>query len=1148
MSSKFVHLHTHSEYSLLDGSIKVENIVRKAKDLDMPAVALTDHGNMFGAVKFYRTARAAGIHPVLGFEAYVARGSRLDRQKRKGEQSRIDHLILLAQSNQGYQNLIRLSSLAYLEGFYYKPRIDFELLEANHDGLICLSSCLHGIVPQAVLNSGLDEARSKAERLRDIFGAGNFYLEIQNHGLEEEDRVTEALVEISRSTGIPLVASNDVHYLNQGDDEAHEVLLCLQTSTGMEDPRRFRFQSKELYFKTEAEMRELFPELPEAIENSAVIAERCNVELDEDKFLLPEFPLPEGYESSSVFLRNLAYEGAKERFGEITDEVRERLDYELDVIDRMNFPGYFLIVGDIVSHAKKMGIPVGPGRGSAAGSLVTYVLGITDLNPLEYGLLFERMLNPQRVSMPDIDIDFCFERRDEVIKYVINRYSKDNVCQIITFGTMAARGVVRDVGRVLKISYNETDRIAKLIPAVTGTTLQEALDNVPELKQLIESNEIYRRLIKLSLVLEGITRHASIHAAGLVIAPTPLINHVPLFRSNKGEITTQYDMKNVEAVGLLKIDVLGLRTLTVIDKAIKMVAENHGQRIEVEKIPTDCDKTFDLLRQGGTIGVFQLESSGMRELLKNLKPTSFHDIVAVNALYRPGPLGSDMLSNFCDCKHGKQEISYVHPLLEPILKETYGVILYQEQVMQIASRLAGFSLGEADLLRKAMGKKNLDFMAKQRKKFIEGAKQKDISKQVADKIFNQMEKFALYGFNKSHSAAYALISVRTAYLKAHYPAEFMAANLTSERDDSDRILILLDDCRSLGIELVPPDINVCGVDFQAREGKIFYGLSAIKNVGAGAVQHIVTEREQNGPFESLLDLCSRGSSRVVNRRVFESLIQSGALDCLPGHRAQKINNLDSVLEFAARRSKDAERGQFALAFTSETSPVEKSLKPCEEWSAQEALRFERAALGFFLTGHPLDKFQTILNMISTMSTERLKQSSNGKYVVVGGLITNVKSTLDKKQNPMAFVTIDDGRGQAEAVVFSDVLKKTKQAILVDHVLLLEGKVSRRNGGEGKLLVNSVLQVDEEHFPESKELHITLDMDRTDSEKLDRLKQLLSGHKGEAKLFFNLKQNGKSACTIHARAMSIRLDYDILEQLSESVGARNLKLVPTNLKG
>jgi DNA polymerase-3 subunit alpha len=1148
MPSNFIHLHVHSEYSLLDGAIKVERLVSRAKELGMNAVALTDHGNMFGAIKFFKTAKQAGIKPIIGIETYLTRGSRLEKGKKRGELSKLEHLVLLAKDMRGYKNLMRLSSAAYLEGFYYKPRVDMDLLAEHSEGLIALSSCVRGVVARSVLEEGLDGATAKAERFRSLFGDGNFYLEIQDHGLEEEKKVIEASREISKRTGIPLVATNDAHYLRREDAEAHEVLLCLQTGNTLEDPNRFRFKSKELYFKTEEEMKELFPDLPEALENTVAVAEMCDLDLSGNKACLPTFPLPPGYDSDSAYLRDEVFKGAERRYGGTSDEVRDRLEYELSVIEKMDFPGYFLIVKDIVDHAKESGIPVGPGRGSAAGSLVCYCLGITDVDPLKYDLLFERLLNPERVSMPDIDIDFCFERRDEIIRYVIDRYSKENVCQIITFGTMAARGVVRDVGRVLKIPYAEVDRIAKLIPAQIGTTLEEALESVPDLKKMVEENPLYKKLMKLSLTLEGLTRHASIHAAGMIITPTPLVNHIPLYRTNKGEITSQYDMKSIEYIGLLKIDLLGLRTLTVIDKTIRMIKENHGVELKPEDIPTDDPDTFELLRNARTVGVFQLESAGMRELLKNLEPEGFNDIVAVNALYRPGPLGSDMVNYFVECKHGKKKIEYEHPSLEPILRETYGVILYQEQVMRIASNLAGFSLGEADLLRKAMGKKDKKVMVSQRKKFIQGAAANGIPKTAAQKIFGKMEKFALYGFNKSHSAAYAVISVRTAYLKKHYPAEFMAASLTSEIDDSDRIIVLLDECRELGIEVVPPDINVCDAEFRVVKGKITYGLAAVKNVGMNAVRHIIKERKANGEFSSLTDFCSRVSSKVVNRRVIESLIQAGALDSLPGHRARKMKNLDRILERAQRRSRDAEIGQITFAFSKDSSPGSERLEDCEPWSPQEQLRREKEALGFFLSGHPLDKFKHVLEMMSTMTTADLKAGRNGKHAVVGGMVTAVKTTFDRKQNPMAFITIEDGKGQAEAIAFSEVLEKYRKMIMQDSLVILEGKISCLNGGEGKLLVNSVAVVDDDHIPPSKELHLFLDLSLVSESKIDELKKLLSGKEGSASVFFHLHGGGNEKCTIRSRRLSVDLDHDLLRKLSASVGVQNVRLVPAGYKG
>jgi DNA polymerase-3 subunit alpha len=1141
MSSPFVHLHVHSEYSLLDGAIKVEKLVERAKELDMPAVALTDHGNMFGAVKFYKTARAAGIKPLIGIEAYVTRGNRWDRTRKKGELGHINHLILLARNLEGYQNLMKLSSIGYLEGFYYKPRIDMEALEKHSGGLLALSGCLRGDIAQSVIHDSLDAARNKIDRYRELFGPDNYYLEIQDHGIEDEKTAREGVIKLARDMGVPVVATNDAHYLNRADAEAHEALLCLQTGSDFEDPRRFRFRTTELYFKTPDEMYKLFPDAPDAIDRTLEVAEKCDLELDEKTFHLPKFPLPTGYDDNAKYLEDLAYEGVRKRYETQPPELDDRLQFELSVINKMNYGGYFLIVRDIVNFAKEHGVPVGPGRGSAAGSLLCYVLGITDVDPLAHNLLFERMLNPERVSMPDIDIDFCFERRDEVIRYVIERYGKDNVCQIITFGTMAARGVIRDVGRVLKVPYNDVDRIAKLVPSAPNTKLDEALRTVPELAKLLDSEPLYEKLKVLCLTLEGMTRHASIHAAGMIITPTPLTNHVPLYRTNKGEVTSQYDMKSAEAVGVLKIDVLGLRTLTVIDKAVKMVKENHDVDIIPSEIPMDDSKTFDLLREGRTIGVFQLESSGMRELLKSMLPEQYSDIVAVNALYRPGPLDAGMVTDFVERKHGRKKIRYELAELEPILKETYGVILYQEQVMRIASALAGFSLGGADLLRKAMGKKDLEVMAKQKKNFIDGAVERGSARAKAEKIFGLIEKFARYGFNKSHSAAYAVLSVQTAYLKANYPAEFMAANMTSEMDDSDRIIILLDDARGIGIETVPPDINRCAAHFTVVDGTILFGLAAVKNVGANAIGQVIAERETNGPFESLYDFCCRVSSRIVNRRVVESLIQSGAMDCLPGHRAQKIANLERVMEKAQRSSRDAERGQIGL-FAHDKTFTDDELEPAGEWTAQEQLAFEKEALGFYLSGHPLDKFRDVLQIYSSMSTAELKTSANGKQAVVGGLVSSVKTTLDRKQNAMAFVTVEDKFGQAEAVMFSDVLAKHKSFVVEDRVLLLEGKVSVRNGGEAKLLVSSVIPINEDRPPESKELHIAIDLASVGEPELERVQQLLSGHKGDAALFLHLKDEGKKACVVRSKSLTVEIGYDMLAELCGSVGAQNIKLV------
>ena len=1151
MPAPFVHLHAHSEFSLLDGSIKVGDLVRRARELDMPAVALTDHGNLFGAIHFYHAARRAGVKPILGMEAYITRGSRHDRGRKKGEPSQTDHLILLARTLEGYHNLVRLSSIAYLEGFYYKPRIDFETLAAHSAGLIGTTACLRGTVAQLALNEGLEAARDGAFRYRDLLGEGRFYIEMQDHGLGPQKQLNEIYRRLSRDTGIPLTVSNDVHYLGKDDAEAHEVLLCLQTGSDIDDPKRFRFTTTELYFKTPAEMAALFPDDTQALENTLAIAEQCDVQLTEGALHLPRFPLPDGFASNSDYLRHLAYAGAARRYGAVTTEIAQRLDFELSVIAKMGFDGYFLIVRDIVDHARSRDIPVGPGRGSAAGSLVTYAVGITDVDPLAHGLLFERMLNPERISMPDIDIDFCFERRDEVIRYVIDRYGKDNVCQIIAFGTMAARAVVRDVGRVLKVPYDEVDRIAKLIPGTPGTSLKDSVESIPELKTLVESSGDYRRLVKLSLTLEGLSRHASTHAAGIIITPTPLVNHVPLYKSNRDEITTQYDMKSVDAIGLLKIDVLGLRTLTVIDKTLRMVAENHGRRLRTDDIPLEDEPTYDLLRAGRTVGVFQLESAGMRELLKNLKPTGFHDVVAVNALYRPGPLGSDMVTHFVDCKHGRRAIEYEHEMLQPILRDTYGVILYQEQVMRIASEMGGFSLGEADLLRKAMGKKQKDVMAEQRRKFLDGAKARGIQKAAAERIFSQMEKFAEYGFNKSHSAAYAVLSIRTAFLKAHYAAEFMAATLSSEVDDTDRIMVLMDDCRELGIEVVAPNLNTCAPEFQAREGRIFYGLGAVKNVGMAAVERIVEERGAGGAFRSLEHLCSRLNSRLVTRRVYESLIAAGALDSLPGHRAQKLAALDGVMERAARRLRDAERGQFGLFGEGGEQPDEAPLPDVESWAAQEQLQKEKEALGFFLTGHPLDRYRDLITMIRTTCSKDLREMAAGERAVVGGMVTAVKFATDRNQRQMAFVTLEDPEGQAEVVMFSDVLEKSRRCIAENAVVVVEGRVSRRNGGDGKVLVNVVIPVESETNGAQtpyREVHVTLDLDALGEEKVLDLKRVLSEHSGDARVFFHVREGGRRAYLIRARGAGVRVDSALVSGLSASIGASNVRLVPAGLGG
>ena len=908
----FVHLHNHSEYSLLDGAIRVKDLAEAAQGMGMGAVALTDHGNLFGAIPFLKAAREVGVKPITGMETYLAEGGIKERGRAAG-QLRNDHLTLLVRSEEGYRNLIRLSSIAYLEGFYYKPRVDLDILARHRGGLVALSGCLQGAVARLLLADRWKEARELAARFASIFGDGGFYLEMQNHGIAEELTLIPRLAKLAAETGIPLVATNDCHFLRAEDHRAHDVLLCLQTGKDLDDPSRGLRSNPETYLKSPEQMAALFAEYPQALESTVEIAEKCSFELGEGVLHLPTFPLPPPYESAREYLEHLVMERLPARVPQLTDEVIARIRTELDVISRMSFEGYFLVVWDIVRAARERGIPVGPGRGSAAGSLVCYALGITSINPLEHGLLFERLLNPDRVSMPDIDVDFCDERRQEVIEYVVGKYGKDNVCQIITFGRLAARAAVRDVGRVLKVPYGDVDKLAKMIPAQPGTTLSKALSSVPELDARYKEDPTVRKLIDLSLALEGLARHASTHAAGIVITPTSLTDHFPLFRTNKGEVTTQYEMKILEELGMLKIDILGLKTLSQIKTTIDLVEKHDGVRVESDSIPFDDPATFELLQRGQTVGVFQLESAGMRELLRRIAPTTFEDVTAINALYRPGPLGSDMVSDFIECKHGRKSIAYEDPRLEPILAETYGVILYQEQVMRIASDLAGFSLGQADLLRRAMSKKKKAEMEQQGEKFVGGACAHGVAKRKAAKIFELIKFFSGYGFNKSHSAAYAVISLQTAYLKAHYPAAFMAASMTCDMADTNRLMVLLDECRSLGLGVHPPDVNAGGVGFDLAGGEITYGLAAIKNVGVQAIESIVAARGDR-PFADLGDFCERIDFRLVNRRVVENLIQSGAMDCLPGTRAQKMATLDRSLTQAQKRQSERDRGQTFLGF------------------------------------------------------------------------------------------------------------------------------------------------------------------------------------------------------------------------------------------
>ncbi|MBN2185424.1 MAG: DNA polymerase III subunit alpha [Candidatus Krumholzibacteriota bacterium] len=1136
--AKFIHLHNHSEYSLLDGAFRIKDIVSSAKKMGMGAVALTDHGNIFGAIPFYREAKKAGIKPIIGIETYLAPGGHLEKVSVKGR-TRNDHLVLLVKNDKGYRNLLELSSIAFLEGFYYKPRIDLDLLEKYSEGLIGLSACLQGSIPKLIREGKWEEAKSLASRMASIFEPGDFYIELQNHGIPEEIELIPKLVKLAGELGLKTVATNDCHFCDKDDHDAHDVLICLQTGKDLNDPNRVLRSHRETWFKDAESMAGLFADYPESLESTLEIADKCDFEFDASGLHLPVFPIPEQFESAEGYLEHLVRERLSDSFEELTEEIEERVSYELDVIKKMNYSGYFLIVWDIVNAARKMGIPVGPGRGSAAGSIICFILGITTIDPIRNGLLFERFLNPERVSMPDIDIDFCDEKRQQVIDHVVNKYGNENVCQIITFGRMAARAAVRDVGRVLKVPYGEVDSLAKLIPAVPGTTLMKALENVPEFRERYEGSPEIKRLVDLSVKLEGLARHASTHAAGLVITPTRLVDHVPLFRSNKGETTTQYEMKILESIGLLKIDILGLKTLSHIDNTLNLIGNEN--RIDIDSIPVDDPETFELLQKGHTISVFQLESSGMRELLRKIEPTTFEDITAVNALYRPGPLGSDMVTNFIDCKHGRKKIKYLHPRLEPILKETYGVILYQEQVMKIANDLAGFSLGQADILRRAMGKKDEKEMARQGASFISGAVERGIPEKKAKKIYDLIEYFSGYGFNKSHSAAYAMISMRTAYLKAHYPAAFMAAAMTSDMRDTNRLIVLLEECRNLGLSVAPPDINRSGVTFGLVDGEITYGLAAIKNIGEKAVMKVIEAREE-GPFRDIYDFCERVDLRVLNKRVLENLIQSGAMDPLSGTRAQMMASLEKAMAQAQKRQSERNKGQTFFGFEDDSSKhAVDLLEDVPEWDESEKLHREKESLGFSFSGHPLDQYLGVLGGIVSIDSCTIAKKKDRSPVVLAGLITESRMILDRRGNQMSFVTIEDFNGTCEAIVFSSLYETKKERLQKDNLVVICGKISSRDRSEKKIIADKVYSIDEAIRYLSRKIHLTLKEEEFGEEELQGIKEIVDRFSGEKQLIFHWKNNGSDMYNILARGYGVSPGLEMLQELGNVTGVENVEV-------
>ncbi|MBI2345885.1 MAG: DNA polymerase III subunit alpha [Deltaproteobacteria bacterium] len=1109
----FVHLHVHTYYSLLDGAIPIGALAQAAKAMRMPAIAVTDHGNLFGAVEFYQSMEEAGVKPIIGCEAYLlTHGKLTERSLQRDGGGALAHITLLAYSRDGYRNLCKLSSLAHLEGFYYKPRIDKEALAAHSEGLIALSGCGRGEIPMLLSRGELAGARTAAEWYLRTFGEGRFYLELMRQQLTDQERVTTALVELANSMSLPVVATNDCHYLEPAQAEAHAVLGCIQTGNTITAERHSAIPSETLAFHSPEAMQQLFADLPEAISNSVAIAERCNVELDFKTYHFPRFEVAAGKDLPTVLVEE-ARAGLAVRWPLIcarnatADETTLRSDYEarleqeLATINAMGFAGYFLIVADFIRYAKASKIAVGPGRGSAAGSLVAYCLQITDIDPIPYGLFFERFLNPERISMPDMDIDFCMRRRDEVIHYVARKYG--NVSQIITFGKMKAKAAVRDVGRVLGMSYGDVDRIAKLIPNTLGITLEQALQVEPQLRRAADGDEQVGRLLTIARMIEGFPRHASTHAAGVVISDRPLTDFLPLYRGQHDELTTQFDMKAVEKIGLIKFDFLGLKTLTVLEDAVKAVAERHDTALALEALPLDDPKVYAMLGGGDTVGIFQLESGGMTDLVTRLKPSNFGDIVALVALFRPGPLGSGMVDDFINRKHGRTRIEYDLPALEPILRETYGVIVYQEQVMQIAGALANYTMGEADLLRRAMGKKKAEEMREQKERFLKGCAENKISARHAERIFDLMEKFAGYGFNKAHSVAYAMVAYQTAYMKCHFPTEYMAALLTSEMGDTDKILTYLNDAKAHGVAIRPPDVNESAASFTVVDERVIrFGLAAVKNVGEAAISTIVEARTGGKPFRDLADFCERVDSRRVNRRVVEGLIKCGAFDRLGGHRAQQWAAIETAMEHGTARQRERATGQGSLFAGTQVGNSSPALPDVEPWAENQQLIHEKEALGFYITGHPLAQWETVISQYASCPVDQLQQMGDRKEVRFGGVVAAMREITTRRGERMAFATIEDLRGRVEVVVFADCYQVAGELLLSERPLFVLGTTDE---GEEvvKVIAKEIIPIEAAPERLTKGIHFRLSAPEADPQHLQQLKVALGRFVGNCPAFIHV---------------------------------------------
>lgn len=1147
----FCHLHVHSHYSLLDGVTRIPDLVRAAKDHEMKALALTDHGNLFGVVEFYRECRKHDIKPIIGIEAYITSESRHEKRRDKAGKNYY-HLVLLAQNEEGYRNLLKLSSLAYIEGFYYKPRIDHEILAAHSAGLIATSACLAGEVNRPLIEGDIPAAMEAAKKYQQIFGRDRFFLEVQDHGLPEQRRVLEQIPQVAKELGLPLVASNDIHYLRSTDNRAQEVHLCINTGTTLDDDERMKFDAHNFHFRSAQEMYDALPDWREALANTEEIAAMCDFQLEESKSHLPIYRsgtmaeakddprTPDDLEvENRKYFRDLVEQGFERNYPDPTPEHRKRLEYEIGVIENMGFVSYFLITWDFINYARSIGVPVGPGRGSAVGSMVSYCLGITTVDPIRYDLIFERFLNSDRISMPDIDIDFCVVGREKVIDYVRHKYGHDRVCQIITFGTMAARAVLRDVGRVLSIPLKEVDAIAKKVPETIGIKLQEALDQEPELRELA-ADPRYSELFEVSLRLEGLNRHCSTHAAGVVVCDQPLTDVIPLYRNGE-DITSQFPMEILESLGLLKLDFLGLKTLTILDRAEKIVRQESDPDFDLETIPLDDAKTYELLAQGDTKGIFQLESSGMRELLRRMHPDRFDDVIAVLALYRPGPLGSGMDKVFCERKHGREQIEYPEPALEPILQDSNGVILYQEQVMRIAHDLAGFTMNEADSLRKAMGKKKPEIIAKFKSQFLDGAAKNGIDRSKAAAIFEQIEHFAKYGFNKSHSTAYAVLSYRTAYLKANHPAAFLAGVLSCEIAVVDKLVEYIAEAKRIGIKVHAPSINTSGVNFSVRDGEIHYGLVAIKGVGEKAVEGIVSEREKNGEYRSLFDLTSRVDLKMVNKTVLEQLIRCGAFDGLGQTRAAMFGAVKDAIDQGHRSQAEKRAGQLSL-FGGEDEAVldaEEHYPNVPDWSEFDRLAAEKASLGFYLSGHPLERHEPDLERWRTQSVAGLAGESEKATVTLGVMISKVRTRTTKKGDMMAFLEVEDSTGSTEVIVFPKTYSEQREFMEEDAIVLIKGGVEIREESV-QVRADQVIPVSDAFAKLGKRIGVSFDVDEVDEDQLFRLKNLLGRYRGDVPVSLIFRRGEKSRWVVRsATELSVRPDEEMLEALRGLVGDQSI---------